>query len=306
MTKIKAIEKYFPKQSREVSQDVRRFGVSQDFLKNKIGITHLKYAAPDENSSDMCFKSYQTLLQNMPSMPKPEMILVCTQTPDYRLPQVSTLVHSKIGADKQCACFDISLGCSGYVYALTIAKSFMQENRFSTGLVFTCDPYSKIVDKNDKNTSLLFGDAATVTLLSSDGDLNIGFTDFLTIGNDYDALICKHGGLLSMDGRRIFNFVMRHVPGSIDACLNKNKVNSKNIDVYIFHQASKYVVDNLRFRMKLSEEKVPFDIEEYGNTVSSSIPVILQRYIHNHDLNNIVLSGFGVGLSLATTLLRRV
>ncbi len=306
MTKIKTIEKYFPEQSRDVSGAAQRFAVSQDFLDNKIGISRVRISDYDEDASEMCYKAFQALSGNTSPTVEPELILVCTQTPDFRIPHVSALVHNKIGAGKHCACFDVSLGCSGYVYALSVAKSFMQENNISTGLIFTCDPYSKIVDENDKNTSLLFGDAATVTIISPDGNFEICGTDFITISSDYDALLCKHGGLLSMDGRRIFNFVMRYVPDSVRSCLQKNKKKVDDVDLFLFHQASKYVVDNLRCRMNLPEQKVPFDIKNYGNTVSSSIPILLHSYIQNNNYENIIISGFGVGLSLATTLLRRV
>jgi 3-oxoacyl-[acyl-carrier-protein] synthase-3 len=192
------------------------------------------------------------------------------------------------------------------VYALHIAKDFMEANGLQRGLLFTSDPYSDIVDPNDKNTDLIFGDAATVTLLSNNPKFEIGKGAFVTDGSAYEKLIKRKDEYLYMDGRGIFNFVMRNTPDVVESCLQKNNTFKEDVDIFIFHQASKYVIENLTRRMKIAEDKVPFTIADYGNTVSSSIPIILEGYLRSTSEQNIIICGFGVGLSLAASLVRRV
>ena len=232
-------------------------------------------------------------------------ICVCTQNGDYKLPQTSSVVHDKLGFANNCAAFDISMGCSGYIYSLLLMKSFMEGNELRYGILFTCDPYSSILDPSDKSTELLFGDAATATLLCQNPVLEVRKGAFGTAGEFHKALVKKENEKLYMDGRMIFNFVMRHVPININKCLQTNGISPREVDIFLFHQASKYVSDNLAKRMHIDPKKVPFEIQDYGNTVSSSIPIILIKYLDEKRVKNFLLTGFGVGLSVASLTLRR-
>jgi len=214
-------------------------------------------------------------------------------------------VHAKLSFENDCAAFDISLGCSGYVYSLLVMKSFMEANDLKHGILFTCDPYSPILDPDDKSTELLFGDAATATLLCENPVLEIGKGVFGTAGEFHKALIKRKNERLHMDGRLIFNFVMRHVPANVSKCLQANDLSINDIDMFLFHQASKYVIDNLAKRMRINPKKLPFEIQDYGNTVSSSIPIILKKYSDDNQAEVFLLTGFGVGLSVASLILRR-
>jgi 3-oxoacyl-[acyl-carrier-protein] synthase-3 len=133
----------------------------------------------------------------------------------------------------------------------------------------------------------------------------IGKGAYFTDGSNYDNLIKKPDKALYMNGRGIFNFVMRHVPPTISRCLAANEVGLCDIDLYLLHQGSKYVVENVVNRMKLDPAKAPIDIREYGNTVSSTIPILLQPHIDSEGANTILACGFGVGLSIAATIIRR-
>ena len=127
----------------------------------------------------------------------------------------------------------------------------------------------------------------------------------MTQGDSYNYLIKERGKRLRMNGRGIFGFVMRNVPGNIDECLKLNFLTKKDIDLFIFHQASRYVVDNLALRLKIDGQKVPFNIQNIGNTVSSTIPILLKQYLTTFNIKKILMSGFGVGLSISSLFIQR-
>jgi 3-oxoacyl-[acyl-carrier-protein] synthase-3 len=233
-------------------------------------------------------------------------IIVVTQNPDGDgLPHTSAIVHKKLELGPDCAAFDISLGCSGFVYGLSVIESFMAANRMTCGLLFTCDPYSKIINPEDKNTSLLFGDAATVTLVNDKPRLRSIDFAFGTKGSEGEALVSTKG-VLSMDGRAVFNFSATEVPVQIRKLLEENALGIEDIDIFLLHQGSKYIIDTIARRLGLGAEKVPSNLKNMGNTVSSSIPMLLNQYLHEGNVRTILLSGFGVGLSWASSLLKRV
>jgi len=232
-------------------------------------------------------------------------VVVVTQNPDGRgLPHTSAVVHRKLGLRRNCACFDISLGCSGYVYGLSVIRAFMDQNGLSHGLLFTADPYSKIVNEEDRSTALLFGDAATVTHLSERPQWHIGRFDFGTCGAMDTTIMCSSDGVLKMDGKAVLKFCMDTVPDSILQALILNCLPIKEVDKLILHQGSKVIVENIAQRLKC-EDKTPFGAAAYGNTVSSSIPLILSSHLSCGD-HKVVISGFGVGLSWASTVLKRI
>src|SRR5690606_3503568 len=158
------------------------------------------------------------------------------------------------GLAENVASFDISLGCSGFVYGLATIESFMKIHGFKSGILFTADPYSKIIDPNDKNTSLLFGDAATATYISQNPEFSSGRFTFGTIGNEYDKLICSDS--LYMNGRSIFNFAAKYVPKDVKVVLSQNGLELDDIDLFIFHQGSKYICDKLIRRVGMDKSKV--------------------------------------------------
>jgi len=284
-----------------------KHGVTHDFIKEKIGIVSVARKRPAEKASDLCVPAYDDLAGNIDEsvLEDIEFLCVCTQNGDYKLPQTSAILQSKLGISTSCAAFDISMGCSGYVYSLHIVKSFMETNDLKKGLLFTSDPYSEIIDPNDRNTDLLFGDGATVTLLTDNPILDIEKGFFGTDGSRFDHLIKRENEMLEMNGRGIFEFAMKNVPVSVKRSLEINELQIDDIDLFLFHQASKFIIDNLSRRMKLAKEKAPFLIADYGNTVSSSIPIILKKYIGETAKKNILICGFGVGLSIASSILRR-
>ena len=216
-------------------------------------------------------------------------------------------MHGKIGAPESAACFDISLGCSGFVYGLSIASAFMQANGLKRGLLFTADPYSKIIDPDDKNTVLLFGDAAAVALLEDPvqpGAWQALRFAFGTRGSAGMALN-NRAGKLEMDGRAVFTFSATAVPAQVKALLEETGLTVADIDLFLLHQGSKYIVDTIAQRLALPRDKVVLGLAGCGNTVSSSIPLLLEKVMHERQLTRVLLSGFGVGLSWASAILER-
>ncbi len=283
------------------------FEIDDTFITEKIGIRSVARKAKDEETSDLCVKAFQNLVEKQDlNLEEVEVAIVVTQNPDYNLPHTASLVHKKLGLSEHVASFDISLGCSGFVYGLSVIESFMNQHGMKKGLLFTADPYSKILNPKDKNTSLLFGDAGAVTLIGEKPVFRSGNSTFGTIGEGYGELICTED--LYMNGRSIFNFAARYVPKDVEKVLSKNNLTKEEIDLFIFHQGSKYICDTLIRRIGLDESKVPFDAANYGNTVSSSIPIILEKYLEDSKetpSDKTLICGFGVGLSWASTILHR-
>ncbi len=288
-------------------EKTEKHAVTQDFITEKVGITSVARKKPAEKASDLCGMAYDDLAArvNQSALDDIGFLCVCTQNGDYQLPQVSAILQSKLGMSKRSASFDISLGCSGYVYSLHIAKSFMESNRIKKGLLFTSDPYSGIIDSNDKHTDLLFGDGATVTLLTEKPVFDMGYGVFETDGSRFDHLIKRDNEFLVMNGRGIFEFAMKEIPAILDECLEKNSLKKEEVDLFLLHQASRFIIENLCRRMKLAIEKTPYVIKDYGNTISSSIPIMLRDYLEDSTKINILTCGFGVGLSIASSILRR-
>ena len=306
MIGIETIGSYIPTQRISNYDRKEKLGLDDLFIEHKIGIQQIAIKAADEDTSDLCVRAYEQLcLQHSFLGDEVEVLVVVTQNPDTNLPHTSAIVHGKLGLPETCACFDISLGCSGFVYGLSIVQAFMQANGFRCGLLFTADPYSKIVDPIDKSTASLFGDAATITLISDSPLYVTSQFTFGTIGKQCNDLLCRNG-VLFMNGRAIFNFAARYVPADVKHLLDNEGLSLNSIDRFVFHQGSKYVLDTITKRLKADKDKVVFDATHYGNVVSSSIPIILGKEFEDSKNEQILISGFGVGLSWASTILKRI
>ena len=305
-----------------------RLDLDVEFIQDKIGVRERAFLGPGEDQVSLAVKACKSLFERNPDLDPStvQLVLMVTQNPDYRIPHSSALLQDALSLSHDTACFDLNLGCSGYVYALSIAKSFMITDGLSDALLVTCDPYSRIMGAGDRDTISLFGDAATASWLSSKQGANIGKMDFGTDGAGGRHLMVPAGGAahpisyyfkenpdvsepaqfrLSMNGRAIFNFMMTRVPISLTRCLKKNRLSESDIDLYVFHQASRFLLDTLTRRLRLDPKKVPCNIERIGNTVSSSIPILLSEFMDNGSLagKNVIVCGFGVGLSWASNVL---
>jgi 3-oxoacyl-[acyl-carrier-protein] synthase III len=214
---------------------------------------------------------------------------------------VSAIVHGRLGLPDTTAAFDVSLGCSGWVYGLSIAKSFMENNDIAYGILVTADSYSKLIAPTDRNTSLLFADAASATVLSRAPTWRIGRFVFGTAGRQAEDLMVRNDGKLAMNGREIFNFSATKVPECVRAALAVNGLALESVERIVLHQASRYIVDTIGVRVG-APQKTEFLAAETGNTVSSSIPLAITEF-SQVKRGKMVVCGFGVGLSWAATVL---
>ncbi|MGH8691143.1 MAG: ketoacyl-ACP synthase III [Burkholderiales bacterium] len=304
MIGIKAIAAYLPAQRISNLDRKEAFAISEEFIERRIGMKRLAVCGPGEGTTALGTRALEGLAAKGIDLAGVQALIVVTQNPDRNIPHASAEMHGRLGLNADCACFDISLGCSGYVYALSAASAFMEANGLSAGVVVTADPYSRILDPEDKNTCLLFGDGATATLLGRDPVFTLGKFTFGTAGKEADALACN-AGRLHMNGRAVFNFAARYVPLDVAKVLERNGLRLEDVDAFVFHQGSRNIVDTIAQRLALPAEKVRFCAADYGNTVSSSIPMILADEMSRCAVRTILVSGFGVGFSWSSTILKR-
>ena len=293
-----------------VADGVQR-GFDASFVREKLGIPTRYVAADDQATSDLATEAACALLEKT-GVPAQEIgaLVVVSQTPDYQLPHTAALVQKKLGLPASVASFDMSLGCSGYVYGLSAVAPFLGQDGHTRALLITADCYSKVMDEKDRATAPLFSDAAAATLLTEQPLYRPGKAVFGTDGGGAGALIVKCGGSrapsehskLFMDGRAIYSFAMSRVPQHVEQCLALNGLKLDDIDRFVFHQANRFMLESLRDRMKLPAGKVVIDVADGGNTVGSTIPIALEPLLDERP-RRILISGFGVGLSWATNVL---
>ncbi len=218
---------------------------------------------------------------------------------------MSAILHNKLEMQKNCITFDISQGCSGYCHAIEIVKDIMISRNIKKALIFTCDLYSKIIDMKNRDVNMIFGDAATVTLLDNEeGKYAILDSDFGTLPNSNDCLSIKNGKL-EMNGNQVFNYACKEVPYAIKQLLSKNNLTIDDIDCFLLHQGTKFMVEFIRKLLKIPEEKAEFSAINIGNTVSSSIPIqLVENMKKKHKKDYVVLSGFGVGFTWGNVLIK--
>lgn len=303
--RIASIGTYVPARRISNVDKLEQFALDETFLQKKLGIFARAEKEPDEDTSDMCVKAFGDLQHRTNiDLAAVELCCVVTQNPDRNIPHTAAIVHQKLGLSRHCMTFDVSQGCAGYVHAIALVSALMERIGLENALVFTCDPYSKVVDPNDKGTALIFGDAASATHMRQDGD---GFVMVDAIfGTEPGSTACLHTGnvSLTMDGTSVLFHATHNVPASIRGLLERNGKTLADVDAFLLHPGSKRVVDLLKKDLQLPDAKVPFEIADIGNTVSSSIPLILERYVRQKQGEWLVISGFGVGFSWGTGLLQ--
>lgn len=309
MLGIRAIASYSPDNLISNIDRAEEAGKAVDFIIDKVGFTSVLRKSEEQDTSDLCVSAFEALVAQNPEISREqiECIIVVTQNPDgFGLPHTSAIVQHKLGLPENVAAFDVSLGCSGFVYGLDIIQAFMNAQGFRHGLLFTADPYSKVIDPQDYNTELLFGDAAAVTYISEQPVFTSGKSTHSTNAKLSHSIKVDHESrFLSMLGNNVFKFAVSKVPPQIEKCLALNALDSNKVDLYLLHQGSKFIIDNIAPLLDVEPAKVPFLAAETGNTVSSSIPMMLEKYMDT-DEKIILISGFGVGLSWATSILNRV
>lgn len=307
MIGIRALASYVPEGYRDNLAASKRFGQDAEYVRKNIGASRLALKSEQEETSDLGCRAVERLCESSAlEMDAIDALVVVTQNPDGQgLPHTSAVVHGKLGLGTEVAAFDVSLGCSGYVYGLTILRGLMQEAGLSNGVLVTADPYSKVVDAEDRVTAMLFGDAATATWVSPEPVFGFGRPLLQTDGSKRENLEVV-AGRLSMNGRQVFNFAQKEAVLQILRCLEGSALTAEDVDLYCVHQGSAAIVHAIARKFPTVSDRFILDMDATGNTVSSTIPLLLERHVMDSDAERVIISGFGVGLSWATNLLERI
>lgn len=297
---------------------------SVEKIAEKTGIVERHVTDEKTCSSDLAVEAAGRLFAEHNVAPSDiDYLLLCTQSPDYFLPTTACLVQHRLGIPTRAGALDYNLGCSGYVYGLGLASGLIETKQARNVLLITAETYSKFVSRKDKSVRTIFGDAAAATLIQDSVEGSIGPFVFGTDGAGAKNLIVRTGGFrcpgklpgaettdefgnvtdpnsLHMNGPEILNFTLRVVPATINELLRKSNRSAEEIDFYVFHQANKYLLDALRKRMKIPQEKYAEWYTHCGNTVSATIPIALCHALKEGRVKRgqrVMLVGFGVGYS---------
>jgi 3-oxoacyl-[acyl-carrier-protein] synthase-3 len=296
-------------------------GWDMDLIYEKTGIAARHIAAPDECASDLAAKAANRLFAEYNVDPKAiDFILLCTQTPDYPLPTTACLLQSRLGLRTNVGALDFNLGCSGYVYGLSLADGLIRSGAAKNVLLLTAETYSKYIHPTDRSLRTIFGDGAAATLVTAADEPTLTGFQFGTDGTGADTLLVAKGGArpaatairprhrhrwesdLYMDGPSLINFTVSAIPQLVEEILKAGGLKSDEIDLYLFHQATLKMLEQLRERMRLAKERLPIVLEKCGNTVSSTIPILIDDLRQAGQLKpgmRNMLVGFGVGWSWA-------
>lgn len=323
MAFIKAISYYLPERvvtNEEIVADFPEWTVEK--IAEKVGVHQRHVATKDESVTDLAVKTAEKLFSENKVINREDIdfILLCTQSPDYYLPSSACIIQDRLRIPTTCGAFDFNLGCSGYIYGLAVAKGLIAGGIAKNVLLLTAETYNKYLHPRDKGNRTIFGDAATATVISTDGFAEIGNFALGTNGAGAENLIVKTGGSrhpekandlsfdengnphssdhLYMNGSEIFTFTQKNVPVVVRQTLEKNGLSMDDINMFVFHQANSYMLNFLRKKIKIAPEKFFINMSEVGNTVSNSIPIALWDAMKSDKLYGpVLICGFGVGYS---------
>ncbi|MCB9872853.1 MAG: ketoacyl-ACP synthase III [Planctomycetaceae bacterium] len=302
--RIRSIGIHLPTARASNYEKAEKLGFERDFLENKLGIVARSVMEPGETTSDLAVHAFHALAQQT-EVPcgDIQLLVVVTQHPDFKVPHTAALVHNRLALAKDCMTFDISQGCAGYTHAVTVVTGVMDTANLDHAVLITSDPYSDKVAEDDRDVSLLFGDAATATYFSRSGaGYRLIDSNFGTLPDSYRCLMFRDR--LEMDGGAVFKHAVQEAPPSMKILLDRNQLSVEDVDLFLLHQGSKYLVEYVSRKMRVPPDRAPFEASHYGNTVSSSIPLMLQKHLVAPRLERIVLSGFGVGFTWGNNLLQ--
>lgn len=264
-----------------------------------------RHIADGETALDLAYRATDKLIAAHPAAKEADAILFCTQTPDHIMPPNSALLHEHLALPDGVFALDFTLACSGFVYGLAQAQGLVAAGIASSILLVTADTYSRIIDPDDRGPRVLFGDGAAVTWITS-GDRGLVDIAVATSGRDHRGFIVPKGSnVLRMDGLQVLGFIQSHVPAQVSELLARNGLRVEDIDLFIFHQASRLALDALRRLLRIPEERMYSNLERVGNTVSASIPMALRDAIDEGRAgpgSRVLLCGFGVGMSWASAI----
>lgn len=291
-------------------------------FESKVGIKSRYWVSDNETALDLAVSACNKLFEKF-DRNSVDFVILCTQSPEYFLPTTACILQDRIGLRKSVGALDFNLGCSGYVYGLSLAKGLVESGQCSNVLLVTAETYSKYIHPQDKSNKAIFGDAASASIISSSNEDGLNSFLFGTDGSGAEKLIIKNGANknslesnpnlreygsgnfysdnhLYMNGPDIFNFTLEVIPQFVEDVVKKNGSSIDEIDYFIFHQANAFMLDFLRKKINIKKERFYIDLEDGGNTVSNTIPIALKRFSEKVTIIQplkVLLVGFGVGLS---------
>ncbi|MCA9145627.1 MAG: ketoacyl-ACP synthase III [Planctomycetales bacterium] len=319
---IGPISVYLPEKVETNEQLKAEFpGWDLDLIYSKTGIAQRHIAAPGECASDLGVAAAQKLFAEHDVDPQSiDFLLLCTQTPDYPLPTTACLMQDRLHLPTSTGAIDFNLGCSGFVYGLSLADGLIRGGVAKRVLLVTAETYSKYIHPTDRSLRTIFGDGATATLLEASDKPSLSAFEFGTDGSGADTLLVTKGGArppedahqprhrqrwpsdLYMDGPSLINFTVGAIPKLVDNILKAARLTKDDVGLYLFHQATYKMLEQLQQRLGLTDEQMPIVLRDYGNTVSSTIPIVIHEMRAagrlQAELPNLLV-GFGVGWSWA-------
>lgn len=298
---------------------------------DKVGIKERRFTDASTTSSDLCYAAAEKLIGDMDiDRSEIDLLVFISQTPDYRMPATSVLLQDRLGLSKHTAAFDLTLGCSAFVYGLSVVYGLMQTGGFRKALLLDGETRSKVYSAKDRKTAFLFGDGGVACIIENNEEFGTSYfslnsdgskESYIKIeGGGYrnpssaatleEKVVDEHGNIRTdehgyMKGADVFNFVLLEIPGDIKKLLEYSGTGKDSIDYFVFHQANSYMNNYLAKKLKIDAAKAPTCIEHFGNTSSVSIPLTIVTQLQGKldGKHKLLLSGFGVGMSWATAVI---
>lgn len=313
--KIVAVGRYVPS-GVLTNEDLEKvLDTSDEWITTRTGMKRRHVCAPDEATSDLAIAAARAALAKTKYTPADiDCYIVATVTPDYPFPATACILAAKLGAADKPA-FDIEIACSGFIYGLTVAASLIRSGMYKRIMLVGAETLTKIVNRNDRATAVLFGDGAGAVILEASKKDSFLSSELGSDGSRPEILRVPAGGTrnpltpsayeageqyIYMEGREVFKFAVTKMIQATDAALKKAKLKKKDLDWLIPHQANKRIIDSAAKYLKMPEDKVVINIQEYGNTSAASIPIALSEAVESGKIKDgdiIVFVGFGGGLS---------
>ncbi len=293
----------------------------------KIGVYQRRFALPGVTSSDLCFGAAEKLIaDNNVDRTEIDLLVFISQTPDYRMPATSVILQNRLGLSHSTIAFDLNLGCSGFIYGLSVVYAMMENSKLRSALILDGETRSRIYSPKDRQAAFLFGDAGAAALIARSDEYGRSWFSLNSDGSKEDLIKMKaggyryptspetmkekvvdeHGNIRSdehgyMNGSEVFTFVIKEVPADIKKIIDVAGTEISEIDYFVLHQANLFINSHLTKKLKLDPVKVPTTIGKYGNTSSVSIPLTMVSELKGKlDKKKLLMSGFGVGMTWAS------
>ena len=284
--------------SKSLPSKFNNLKLTSEYAKIKKAAGTTKIYSDQQTSNDLAIKSVKKLKSEINNI---SLLIFVTQTPTYNIPTNACIIHQKFKINEKAMCFDINMGCSGFIYALKIVHDYFSTNESTKALIICSDTYTNHTLYKNSNTKNLFSNCSTAVLLKK----NIRKKFYFQLGTQgsFHDFYCVQNKIY-MNGSAIIKFTLKRIPELINETLKANNVKKEEIDYYLIHQASKLVLEGIINNLRLNKKKVPINISKYGNTVSSSIPLLIGDLIYKKKYTKglkIIACGFGVGLSWGAT-----